>query len=93
VADYPDLASLLALRTDAEARQTGFFAQLTDAALDADNTYSMPNGSGFTHKLGFQVGHWVNHAQQFRAEAAVRLTSLDLSPGGIDLVGWLNTRG
>ena len=91
--EYPDLASLLALRTEAEARQAEFLASLTDDAVNRDNTYTMPNGSALTHKLGHQLGHWVNHAQQFRAEAAVRLTSLDLSPGGIDLVGWLNTQG
>jgi uncharacterized damage-inducible protein DinB len=90
--ELPTLQSLLELRSEAEARQTAYFAALTEDMVNRDNTYSMPNGNTLTHKLGHQLGHWVNHAQQYRAEAAVRLTSLDLSPGGIDLVGWLGTR-
>ena len=89
----PDLSALLAVRSDAEARQGKFFAELTDDAVNRDNTYAMPNGNRLTHRLGHQLGHWVNHAHQYRSEAAVRLTALGLSPGGIDLVGWLNTRG
>jgi uncharacterized damage-inducible protein DinB len=89
---YPDLASLLALRADAEQRQASYFAALTDDMVNNDNTYSMPNGNQLTHRLGHQLGHWVNHAQQYRSEAAVRRTSLDLSPGGIDLAGWLTSR-
>lgn len=89
----PDLASLLKVRDDAEAGLSAFFAKCTDADVNADNTYALPNGNTMTHKLGYQMGHYVNHAQQYRAEAAVRLTELGLSPGGIDLAMWLTNRG
>jgi uncharacterized damage-inducible protein DinB len=88
----PDFASLLALRKEAEAQQAAFFATLTDADLNRDNTYALPNSNQWTHKLGHQMAHWVNHATQYRSEAAVRLTELGLSPGGLDLAAWLHQR-
>src|SRR5262245_39905187 len=69
----PDLSSLLSLRAEAEAKQTQFFATLTDERVNADNSYSFPNGNVWTMKLGHQIAHWVNHATQYRSEAAVRL--------------------
>ena len=90
--EMPDLASLLALREQAEAAQTAVFATLTDADLNRDNSYALPNGATMTPKLGHQMAHWVNHATQYRSEAAVRLTELGLSPGGLDLAMWLSAR-
>lgn len=89
VEEMPDLASLLALRQQAEAGQFAYFDTLTDADLDRDNTYSLPNGGQMTHKLAHQMAHWVNHATQYRSEAAVRLTEIGLSPGSLDLAMWL----
>ena len=88
----PDLAALLALRSEAETQQAAFFDGLSDERVNADNTYALPNGTTWTHKLGHQLAHWVNHATQYRSEAAVRLTALDLSPGGLDLAAWLRNR-
>ncbi|HLF77320.1 MAG TPA: DinB family protein [Dehalococcoidia bacterium] len=90
--EMPDLAALVALRAEAEAGQVAYFATLTDSDVNRDNTYGLPNGGQMTHKLGHQMAHWVNHATQFRSEAAVRLTELGLSPGGLDLAMWLTTR-
>jgi uncharacterized damage-inducible protein DinB len=89
----PDLAALLAVREEAETRQAAFFATLSDDLVNRPNTWTAPNGNQQTQMLGYQVAHWMNHAMQYRSEAAVRLTAIDLSPGGIDMLGWLNTRG
>lgn len=87
--EAPDLATLLNIRAEAEKGQQSFLAGLTDADLDKPNTYRMPNGNELTHLLGHQFGHMVNHATQFRSEAAVRLTELDLSPGSLDFIAFL----
>jgi len=84
--ERPTLDSLLDLRADNEVAQQVYFDKLTDAELDRPNTYGFPDGRTITSLLGYQLGHWTNHATQYRSEAAVRLTELGLSPGGLDLM-------
>jgi uncharacterized damage-inducible protein DinB len=91
-AEMPDLKALLVLRDEAEAGQAALFTWLSDDDVNRDNSYVLPTGNTLTHKLGHQMAHWVNHATQYRSEAAVRLTALDLSPGGLDLAMWLLNR-
>lgn len=90
--ERPTLASLLELRAENEAAQQSYFEKLTDAELDLTNTYGMPGGRSITSLLGYQIGHWTNHATQYRSEAAVRLTELGLSPGGLDLMVFVTSR-
>src|SRR5438105_9328254 len=67
--ERPTLASLLELRAENEAAQQVYFDKLTDAELDLPNTYGMPGGRSITSLLAYQIGHWTNHATQYRSEA------------------------
>src|SRR6266567_927318 len=78
--ELPTLASLLELRSASEPAQQAYFDRLTNAELNETNTYGFPDGRTITSPRGYQMAHWVNHATQYRSEAAVRLTELDLSP-------------
>ena len=90
--ERPTLASLLELRAETEPAQQNYLDQLADSDLDATNTYGMPGGRTVTSLRGYQMGHWVNHATQYRSEAAVRLTELGFSPGGLDLMVFVTSR-
>ncbi len=59
--------------------------RLTDEKVNAPRAYVLSDGTRHSQPLGHQFAHLVNHGTQFRAEAAVRLTQLGLSPGEIDL--------
>ena len=72
-----------------EAGQRRFFSALTDEAvshtISYKNAYDEPN----MRPLSQLIAQLVNHGTQFRAEAAVRLTQLGLSPGDLDLIIFL----
>ena len=89
VEEMPDLASLVGLAREAEALQALFLDTLSESELDRVNSYTWA-GNRWAHKLAHQLAHWINHATQYRSEAAVRLTELGLSPGNLDLLGWLH---
>ena len=71
----------------------GFVATLKDEDVRRPVRYEMTDGREFSQPLAEQVAHLVNHGTQFRAEAAVRLTQLGLSPGDIDLMVYLRAQG
>ena len=70
-------------------KQEAFFAALTDEQAQSSLTYQTQHGEPNRQPLEQLIAHVVNHGTQFRAEAAVRLTQLELSPGDLDLIIYL----
>jgi uncharacterized damage-inducible protein DinB len=85
----PDFATLCEMWSVERETQGAFFASLTDAQVDAPLTYEDQYGNANSQPLWQVMTHLLNHGTQFRAEAAVRLTQLELSPGDLDLIVWL----
>ncbi len=75
-----------------EAAQECFFSALTEEAVSRPVVYENAIGGQDERPLSQLIAHMVNHGTQFRAEAAVRLTQLGLSPGDLDLIIFLRQR-
>lgn len=72
-----------------EKKLSALLASLTNADVDRPLRYETQYGEPNAQPLGQLMAHLVNHGAQFRAEAAVRLTQLGLSPGDLDLIVYL----
>src|SRR6266404_3242494 len=83
---YPDLAAIRARWELIEHDTQAFVAALDDARLAAVVEYTNMQGEPWAYPLWQQMIHQVNHATQHRSEAAVMLTKLGCSPGGLDLL-------
>ncbi len=83
------LARLNEMWSAERAKQALFFAALTDEMVEAPLRYEDQYGNENSQPLWQLMTHVINHGTQFRAEAAVRLTQLGLSPGDLDLIVWL----
>jgi uncharacterized damage-inducible protein DinB len=83
---------VLALWQQEDAKLVGFIDALTDAQVDQDVAYRMASGEPYQQPLHELMSHFAVHGAQFRAEAAVRLTQLGLSPGDLDLIVYLRQR-
>ena len=75
-----------------QEKQASFMASLTDERVESVLSYEDQSGNRNSQPLWQLMTHLVNHGTQFRAEAAVRLTQLGLSPGDLDLIVWLRAR-
>lgn len=88
-ADTADAAALAARWRDEEAAMRSYLGSLSDADLagpfhdeDAPEPYV----------LWQVIAHVSYHGMQHRSEAAMLLTHFGHSPGGIDMVFWLDER-
>ena len=59
---------------------------MTEPRLAAVVEYTNFHGERWAYPLWQQMTHQVNHATQHRSEAALMLTQAGHSPGGLDLL-------
>jgi uncharacterized damage-inducible protein DinB len=85
-AQFPDLAAIRARWAEIERATAEFVAGLTEARLAEVIAYTNFQGERWAYPLWQQMTHQVNHATQHRSEAAVLLTRYGHSPGGLDLL-------
>ncbi len=85
----PTLEELAGLWRDADDRLREFALAMTDETAAAVIEYRDLAGNPHRQPLSELIAHVVNHGTQYRAEAAVRLTQLGLSPGDLDMAPFL----
>jgi len=85
-ADFADLAAIHTRWTEIERATHAFVADLGDGDVARVVEYTNFQGERWAYPLWQQMMHQVNHATQHRSEAAVVLTELGCSPGGLDLL-------
>ena len=89
--DLPDLASLQATWQEADREMQAFLDGLDEAALAEVIHYRNSAGEEFANPLWQTMSHQANHAMQHRSEVAVMLTQFGHSPGGLDMILFINT--
>ena len=85
-ADFADLLAIKTRWTEIERATHAFVAGLGDGDVARVIEYTNFQGERWAYPLWQQMMHQVNHATQHRSEAAVILTELGCSPGGLDLL-------
>ena len=84
--EFPTLATLRDRWAAEETAMRSFLATLTDERLAQTVQYRTTKGVRSENVLWHLLAHVVNHGTQFRAEAAVALTTYGQSPGDLDML-------
>jgi len=92
-ADFADLLAIAVRWAEIEGATHAFVAGLGDADVARVIEYTNFQGERWAYPLWQQMMHQVNHATQHRSEAAVILTELGCSPGGLDLLFFVDEQG
>jgi len=92
-ADFADLPAIAVRWAEVERATQTFVAGLGDADVARVIEYTNFQGERWAYPLWQQMMHQVNHATQHRSEAAVILTGLGASPGGLDLLFFVDEQG
>jgi uncharacterized damage-inducible protein DinB len=90
--DFPTVDVLRERWRDEEQKMRIYLNSLTDEALDRTVAYKTTKGVPHESVLWNLLAHVVNHGTQFRAEAAVALTSYGQSPGDLDLLAFFREK-
>jgi uncharacterized damage-inducible protein DinB len=92
-ADFADMPAIKTRWTEIERATHVFVAGLGDADVARVIEYTNFQGERWAYPLWQQMMHQVNHATQHRSETAVILTELGCSPGGLDLLYFVDVQG
>ena len=92
-ADFADLPAIAARWAEIERATHALVAAVSDADVARVVEYTNFQGERWAYPLWQQMLHQVNHATQHRSEAAVILTDLGCSPGGLDLLYFVDVQG
>jgi uncharacterized damage-inducible protein DinB len=89
---YQDLDAIRGRWDTIERETQAFVAGLDDARLASVVAYTNMQGERWAYPLWQQMIHQVNHATQHRSETAALLTQHGHSPGGLDLLYFVDLR-
>jgi len=92
-ADFADFSALATRWAEIERATQVFVAGLGEAEVARVIEYRNFQGERWAYPLWQQMMHQVNHATQHRSEAAIILTGLGASPGGLDLLFFADEQG
>ena len=87
---FPDLAAIRTRWQQIERDTRAFVAGPDEAKLERVVEYVNTAGEPNAYPLWQLMVHQVNHATQHRSEVAVMLTQFGHSPGGLDLLRYLD---